>query len=193
MKKIYKFVNWLLLGLGVLLLVGCMTASKNPFYVNNYNQALESTAIDLEEAGITADWVGERFSYVMNAFKAPDILERAKSTFAPELYFNDTWHTHESNQELGEYLQRTGERVHFIEVKIDDVVVSKTNAYVRWNMTFTIDENDKPIKSVGMTHMRFNEKQKIMTYQDYWDGVEGFYRTLPVIGGILEAVRKKLG
>ncbi len=60
-------------------------------------------------------------------------------------------------------------------------------------MTFIIDENDKPIKSVGMTHMRFNKKQQIMTYQDYWDGVEGFYRTLPVIGGILEAVRKKLG
>lgn len=174
-------------------MVGCMSANKDPFYVNNYQKALESNAIDLEAEGVTPEWVGERFDYVMNAFKAPDVIDRARSAFAPELYFNDTWHTHESHQELGEYLKRTGERVHSIEVKIDDVAISGTDAYVRWNMSFIIGKKDEPIKSVGMTHMRFNEQRQIMTYQDYWDGVEGFYRTLPVIGGVLKAIRKKMG
>lgn len=170
-----------------------MSANKNPYYVHHYKQALLTEAIDLEESGVTPEWVGERFGYAMNAFKAPDVEKRALQAFAPELYFNDTWHTHESHKELGEYLKRTGERVHSIDIVVDDVAISKTNAYVRWNMTFIIKAGDEPIKSVGMTHMRFNEKREITTYQDYWDGVEGFYRTLPVLGGILAIIRKKLG
>ena len=60
-------------------------------------------------------------------------------------------------------------------------------------MSIIVDKKNKPINSVGMTHLRFDEDKKIVTYQDYWDGIEGFYRTLPIIGGILEMIRKKLG
>ncbi|MGH1427815.1 MAG: nuclear transport factor 2 family protein [Arenicella sp.] len=193
MKKTYLTFNFLLLALGMLLLVGCMTTNKDPFYVNQYQDSLQKEAINLEENGITNDWVGQRFDYVMNHFKAPDVVERVNTAFAPAVYFNDTWHTHESPTSLGEYLKRTGERVHEIEVLIDDAVVSKENAYIRWNMTFTVSKGDEPIKSVGMTHLRFNQDMQIITYQDYWDGVEGFYRTLPVIGSVLGMIRKKLG
>jgi len=64
---------------------------------------------------------------------------------------------------------------------------------VRWTMSFIIDEGDTPINSVGMTHLQFNEEKKIVVYQDYWDGIEGFYRTLPVIGPALSMIRKQLG
>lgn len=193
MKKILSKAKWFLLIAGPLSLVGCMTSVKNPIYVNDYKQSLQSEAIDIEQAGISAEWVGERFSSVMNHFQSPDVVERAENVFAPKFYFNDTWHTHGTPQELGDYLKRTGEKVHNIDVLIDDVVVSKTNAYIRWNMSITVDKNDEPINSVGMTHLRFNADKEIVTYQDYWDGIEGFYRTLPVLGGILEIIRKRLG
>lgn len=192
MKKIYKIISWLGLVTGISLLVGCMTTVKDSAYVDNYKQALQAESIDLEEAGISAEWVGQHFSSVMNHFKSSDVKERAKIAFAEQIYFNDTWHTHQNPKELGDYLQRTGEKVSFIEVLVDDVVISKTNAYVRWNMSIVVNEKDKPINSIGMTHLRFNEDKKIVTYQDYWDGIEGFYRTLPVIGGVLEMIRKKL-
>jgi len=165
------------------LLTGCSSSEKKPVYVNDYQKALQTkTAINLQQAGITTDWVGERFSGVMNQFKADDVESRAKIHFAQNLYFNDTWHTFTDVVSLGNYLSRTGERVHFIEVLVDDVVISNKNAYVRWTMSFIIDEGDTPINSVGMTHLQFNEDKKIVVYQDYWDGIEGFYRTLPVIG-----------
>jgi len=193
MKKLFKPIQWILLVLGLLLLFGCMSNSAESSYVNNYQKALQIDAVDLENSGITADQVGASFISVMNNLKSDDVVERTKTVFASQIYFNDTWHTHQSSQELGEYLKRTGKKVHSIDIVIDDVVVSKKNAYVRWNMQFVIDEGDQPLHSVGMTHLRFNEKQQIITYQDYWDGVEGFYRTLPVLGSVLNAVRKKLG
>ena len=192
MKKIYKVISWLGLATGISLLVGCMTTGKDSNYVDNYKQALQAESIDLEEAGISSDWVGQHFSSVMNHFKSPDVKERAKTAFAEQIYFNDTWHTLQNPKDLGDYLQRTGEKVSFIEVLVDDVVISKSNAYVRWNMSIVVNEKDKPINSVGMTHLRFNQDKKIVTYQDYWDGIEGFYRTLPIIGSILEMIRKKL-
>jgi len=103
------------------------------------------------------------------------------------------WHTFTDVSSLGSYLNRTGERVHFIEVLVDDVVISNENAYVRWRMSFIINEGDAPIDSVGMSHLQFNKDKKIVVYQDYWDGVEGFYRTLPAIGPVLSMIRKKMG
>jgi len=75
---------------------------------------------------------------------------------------------------------------------VDDVVIRQRNAYVRWSMSIITKQGTKPISSVGMTHLQFNADRKIVTYQDYWDGIDGFYRTLPIIGGVLEMVRKKL-
>lgn len=195
MKNKYIFPSVLLAtACTFLLLVGCSTAGEKPVYVNEYQKAQQDKkTINLQQAGLTADWVGKRFSGIMNQFKAEDVKSRAMSHFAENLYFNDTWHTFTDVESLGNYLYRTGERVHSIEVLVDDVVVSNKNAYVRWTMSFIIDEGDTPINSVGMTHLQFNENKKIVVYQDYWDGIEGFYRTLPVIGPVLSMIRKKLG
>lgn len=192
MKILYTTIVVIVCVVGVLLLVFNTSSSKSPNYVHNYKKALKNKAVDIEKAGMSAEWVGQRFGSVMNHFKSHDVMERAKIAFAADIYFNDTWHTHQTPQELGDYLKRTGEKVHKIVVLVDDVVVSQTNAYVRWNMSIIINEGDEPISSVGMTHLRFDQNRQIVIYQDYWDGIEGFYRTLPVLGGVLEAVRKKM-
>jgi len=192
--RIPKLFYWFLIAVMSLLLIGCMTSSSiDSNYVNDYQKALQSKAYDIEAAGLTADEVEQQFLYVMGNMKSPDILDRVDKTFAADIYFNDTWHTCNNPEVLGGYLKRTGENVENIEVNVDDVVVSESNAYVRWHMEFKVNADDEPIKSVGMTHLRFNEQLKIITYQDYWDGIEGFYRTLPVIGSVLEAVRKRMG
>ena len=194
MKKISRYIKTVFLVSIVVVISGCISVSKESFYANQYGEAIKNEpAIDLVKENLSAEWVEKQFSGVMNQFKAEDVEERAKRIFAPNLYFNDTWHTHTNSKDLGSYLKRTGERVHFIEVLVDDVAISQSSAYVRWNMSFIINEGDEPIKSVGMTHLRFNEDKQIVTYQDYWDGVEGFYRTLPVIGGVLAAIRKRMG
>ena len=193
MKILYITISLIVFALGIVILMCFMSSSNQPTYSHNYKKALQNKAIDIEKAGISAEWVGQQFDSVMNHFKSPDVVDRAIITFASEIYFNDTWHTHETPQTLGNYLKRTGEKVYDIDIQVDDVVVRETNAYVRWSMSIIVNEGDKPISSVGMTHLRFDENRQIVTYQDYWDGVEGFYRTLPIIGGALEILRKKLG
>jgi len=75
MKNKYIFPSVLLATVCTfLLLVGCSSVEKNPVYANDYQKALQDkAAINLQQAGLTADWVGERFSGVMNQFKAEDV------------------------------------------------------------------------------------------------------------------------
>lgn len=194
MKNKYLPISFICLAIMVVSINGCTSMAKESYYTNQYSEALKSAStIDLEENNVSKEWVAVQFDAVMNQFKAKDVVERSERIFASSLYFNDTWHTHTSSRELGEYLKRTGDRVHSIEVLVDDVAISKSSAYVRWNMSFVIKEGDKPINSFGMTHLSFNSEMQIVTYQDYWDGIEGFYRTLPVIGRVLSAIRKKMG
>lgn len=190
MKKIILLIT---ISICATLVIGCTSIEQQPIYAKKYQKSLQNKAINLQDQGVSAAWVAERFAGVMNQFKADDITARVKSHFAPELYFNDTWHTFTNSTELANYLKRTGERVYSIEVLIDDVVISEENAYIRWRMSFMIDEGDSKIESIGMTHLRFDENRQIVLYQDYWDSVEGFYRTLPAIGPILTMIRNSLG
>jgi hypothetical protein len=190
--QLMKKLTLIFFGLLIISLTGCSTLSK-PIYFEKYQVALNSNAINLENENISKEWVAERFSGIMNQFKAVDVVERAATHFAPTLYFNDTWHTFSDSKTLGEYLKRTGERVHNIEVLVQDVVVSQQDAYVRWSMSFVINEGEESIDSYGMTHLRFDENKQIVLYQDYWDGVEGFYRTLPVVGKALAYIKSRLG
>ena len=44
----------------------------------------------------------------------------------------------------------------------------------------------------GMTHLRFDGDGKITSHRDLFDAAEGFYEALPVIGGVLRAIKRRL-
>jgi len=45
---------------------------------------------------------------------------------------------------------------------------------------------------VGMSAVRFDDHGKICEHIDYWDAAEQFYEKLPVIGGVLRMIKRRL-
>lgn len=168
-----------------LLVTGC---KANSFYVADYQQAQNQSA----SAVVDAKKVEDLFSFIFLDMKEGNIAERVIDTYAEPLYFNDTIHTYRTVPDLAKYLQKTADRVVSLKGQVDDVAINGDNAYVRWTMTFQVKEDSKPLTSVGITHLRFNEAGKIILHQDYWDGVEGLYHSIPVLGSMLKGVRKRL-
>lgn len=199
MKKSWlsRLLFLMLIGAFIVGINGCMV-SKNAArtsYVVDYKTAAEkrlADAVVLKKSGFDKNWVKTKIDLALGNMKAEGLAQRITEVYSDNLYFNDTIHTHTNAADLAQYMEAMAKRVHAIDIHFDDVIVNEKDAYIRWSMSFKSKANSAPVNSVGMTHLRFNSQGKIILHQDYWDGVEGFYRTVPVLGFMLERIRKAL-
>jgi hypothetical protein len=92
-------------------------------------------------------------------------------------------------------LKQTQDNVDSIKFEALDVVENGKDSYVRWLMQtrFKIMGQSLDIESMGMSHLRFNEDDKIILHQDYWDSMQGFYQHIPILGGLLRWIKNDLG
>jgi hypothetical protein len=75
---------------------------------------------------------------------------------------------------------------------VDDAAVSGRNVYVRWTMDVRFKGAEEPVRTVGMTLLRFDAEGRAVLHQDFWDPAAGFYEHLPGVGGILRWIKSKI-
>ncbi len=113
--------------------------------------------------------------------------------YAADAYLNDTLVTHDGPEEIKAYFLATADTMTQYQVTVDDTVSSGNDHYVRWTMVFTAPKlnGGKPVESVGMSHVRFNSAGQVIMHQDFWDSGTNIYGQLPVLGGVIESIRKR--
>lgn len=166
----------------------CNTSAP-PGHADSYRLALQQ--YPAEHSG---NQLLGKFIAVYGDLKSPALAGAIDSAYAPKLYFNDTFNIFTSRQALKAYLLTTAERLDSSRVQIEDIARSENELYLRWRMTLELEVMGKKISSdsVGVTHLRFNRAGQIVVHQDYWDGIEGFYRHLPYVGRWLGKLRERL-
>ncbi|MCG8435556.1 MAG: nuclear transport factor 2 family protein [Gammaproteobacteria bacterium] len=175
----------------VTLLSAC--ASNQPVeqgYVELYLAALERSP----GAVIENETASARFATLFADFKQENLEKIIASVYADQLYFNDTFRTFSNRSELSEYLVETAETVDSTTVEIEDVARSGSDYYLRWimNLEVTVSGDKIATRSIGVTHLKFNDEGKIILHQDYWDGVDGFYQHLPIVGYLIRKVKARI-
>ena len=63
-------------------------------------------------------------------------------------------------------------------------------AYLRWTLTFTDKSGRREIP--GVSEVAFGPDHLIIEHLDYWDSGEHLYARLPLLGWIINKIRKKL-
>jgi hypothetical protein len=123
----------------------------------------------------------------------PESVRRlAPELYAPEIWFNDTLKTLKGRNQVEAYFLKTAEHVDFVRAKVMDSAISGRNCYVRWVMDVQFKGAQEPIRTVGMTLLRFNREGQVVLHQDFWDSSAGFYEHLPLIGGVLRWIKSKI-
>ena len=142
----------------------------------------------------TVESPDKAFLTLFGDFKAGTTEEVIRQLYAETFYFNDTFKTFGHIDELLEYMPETADATEVTTVEVIDVAKSDTDYYLRWVMHMKFSAAGKKIdsKSIGMTQLRFNEEGKIILHQDYWDGAEGFYSRLPIVGFFVNYVQSRL-
>lgn len=110
--------------------------------------------------------------------------------YAQQLYFSDTLLTSERPEEVFAHLDRMRRSAAELGVTVLDRQVAGADVYLVWRMHATFTPLYRAVDSdtVGMTHLRFDDRGRIVLQQDFWDSAEGFYRHIPGLGALVRAV-----
>ena len=122
------------------------------------------------------------------------VQENTLKAYAGDAYLDDTLVVHHGAAEIQAYFIKTSETMTSYQVTIDDVARSGNDYYVRWTMIFAAPalSAGNPVHSVGISQIRFNRDGKVEFHRDFWDSGKNFYAHLPVVGGAVGFVRKRL-
>jgi len=195
---LFTFVAGMLVALCAVFLVLNSNLPPNQSAANV--EAYRSSMDQVPPSGLIAGSPGEkaaldRFtSFLQSIGDVKSVRENTPQVYSADAYLDDTLMVHHGAAEIEAYFVKTSETMTSYQVTIDDVARSGDNYYVRWTMRFAAPalSGGKPVHSVGISQVRFNQEGKVAFHQDFWDSGKNFYAHLPVVGGAVGIVLKRL-
>lgn len=122
------------------------------------------------------------------------VLAQTQQVYASDVFFNDTLKTVHGSAALEEYFLGTAANTQSITVDFTDVVRSGNDYYFRWIMEVKFKKfaQGQSVRTIGMTHVRFNSAGQVILHQDYWDSTQGLFEYVPVLGAGLRFLKARL-
>lgn len=137
----------------------------------------------------------ERFARFFSSFE-PDRIERLlPDTYASDVWFNDTLKTIAGAHALAHYLAESAAAVEACKVSIEDTTRTAQGEYlVRWRMMIRFRKLRRGVDTwtVGISHLRFDAEGRVVYHQDYWNAADGLYEHVPLLGGLIRAIKRRL-
>jgi len=165
--------------------------------MQGYSNALTATAEKRQGSeGSSGEAVRaglELFKRVFSEFTPEAIRARAAGVYATDAYFNDQLKELHGAAEIAPYLARSAELLASWSIRFDDLVEGDREFYLRWEMTFATKSGGKPpVVAPGISHLRFDAEGKVILQQDFWDSTAGIFERIPVLGGAIRAVKRRI-
>jgi len=140
------------------------------------------------EAGVA------RFKKFFADMTEQSVRELTHVTYAPDAFFNDTLKTVRGADAIEHYFLETVKNAESVRATVHDVAESDGNYYVRWTMEVRLAKfkRGQTLRSIGITHLRFDDEGRILIHQDYWDSTAGFFEHVPILGGLIRAIKSRI-
>ncbi len=114
-----------------------------------------------------------------------DFLPALDGLFADgDIYVNDTLSVYRDYTPLRAHLAGINQSVHAARVSLVNYWIEGDSVFVHWRMSYTLAVLGvrSDLTSHGISQLKMNQAGRIIFQQDYWDGNNGLYRQLPVVG-----------
>lgn len=74
--------------------------------------------------------------------------------------------------------------------RILDVLVQGDQAFISWDFLF--GRRGRQCSIHGSSHLRFASDGRVAYHRDYWDAGEQLYEQIPLLGGLLRLIKRRL-
>ena len=110
--------------------------------------------------------------------------------YADEILFKDPIHEISGIENVKLYFKKLNENLISGSFIFTDESIIDNQAYLCWELKLKLKTPDKNIKASGISVLTF--EQKITKHRDYFDAGELFYENVPLVGGIIRLLKKKI-
>lgn len=123
---------------------------------------------------------------------APDNLGELRELCALDVRFRDPFNDVRGQDQIVRIFSKMFEDVADPKFEVVDNAVSGSNSYLRWVFHFKTRKSGKEFSIDGMTEVHFDRAGLVTAHLDHWDAASQLYERVPLLGGVLRLVRKRL-
>lgn len=120
-----------------------------------------------------------------------DQEEKLDPVYADQIRFEDPLHVIEGKENLKAYFKDLNKNLVSGNFDFHTTRTIGNKVYTEWIMKIQLKRPNKTIQLPGISILTFEEK--ITSQRDYFDAGAMIYEHIPIIGGIIRKVKKKVG
>jgi hypothetical protein len=195
MTKILKLSLIYAAPLMICLIAGCTSAPKQDplVFTTHALAATDTTKTNL--SGSAEQKAVTRFETFSGDISASNITNNLSQVYAASIYFRDPFKEIHGLADFEAYLLRDSASVSQYNIDWQDVAESKGDYYFRWVMIVKLKRDSRhkpPTQTCGISEIRFGPDGKVIYEQDYFDAASFLYERLPILGGEIRFIKKRL-
>ena len=122
-------------------------------------------------------------------------LHRLADIYTADVHFVDPAHEIKGLDNLRDYFDNLYTNVTSVKFQFHDHFRSEESGYVRWTMLLSHPRlnSGRQIEVPGSSFLKFSSDDKVSYHRDYFDLGSMLYQHIPVLGGIVKYINRRLG
>ena len=123
---------------------------------------------------------------------SPEALRRIDEVYAADAWFKDPFNEVRGVEPIRRIFEHMFEQVDSPRFVVREVVAEGDSAFLTWDFLFRsrrLGEAEQVIH--GASHLRFGADGRVSYHRDYWDAAEELYEKIPLLGGLMRAVKRR--
>lgn len=120
----------------------------------------------------------------------PGDLDRLAERYAPEARFKDPFNEVRGRAAVRRVYAHMFETLEAPRFTVRQAVGGGADCLLTWD--FDTRLRGRPLRIHGASHLQFDAAGRILVHRDYWDAAEELYAKLPLLGGLMRWLQRRL-
>lgn len=124
----------------------------------------------------------------------PDTVSRIGDLYAVDARFKDPFNEVQGVPAIEKVFHHMFTQVEAPRFVVTERIVQDHSAMLAWRFEFgvRVGKTVRPQVVNGVTHFKFDAQGQVCLHRDYWDTGEELYMKVPLLGGLLRVLRRRL-
>lgn len=122
---------------------------------------------------------------------APDNVGRLSAVYTGDVWFKDPFNEVQGIDEVTRIFTHMFTQVDAPRFVVTGSVLQGEQAFLTWDFLFRMKRFSRAEQCIrGASHLRFAPDGRVAFHRDYWDAAEELYEKLPLLGGLMRALKR---
>lgn len=126
---------------------------------------------------------------------APENLPNIGKHYTEDTYFRDPFNEFNSCAKLEAVFADMFHRLNNPKFTVTKIIGEGDECVLIWDFDFCIKsyQPEKQKRIHGSSHIKFSDDGRANYHRDYWDAAGELYEKLPVVGGVMRWLKRRMG